>query len=201
MQENKSIYIYLYRNRNRPLQRWRACHTHSNTKADRESKKEQKWKIFASNNLKITVDANTKVVNFLVTLDLNNGKFKPYSKPSTTPLYVHSQSNHPPNILRKIPEAINRRLSSISSDHEVFNEAAAPYQKALRKRVYAFKLEFNAPPRQPPSQKRKRKRNVIRFNPPYNRNVKTSIGRAFISLIERSFPAGHKLRKIFNGTP
>ena len=78
--------------------------------------------IFANNNLKITVDANKKVVNFLdVTLDLNTGKFKPYSKPSTTPLYVHSQSNHPPNILRNIPVAINRRLSSVSSDHEVFN--------------------------------------------------------------------------------
>ena len=32
----------------------------------------------------------------------------------------------------------------------------------------------------------------------YNKSVKTNNGRAFISLIERSFPAGHKLRKIFN---
>ena len=121
-----------------------------------------KWgQIFANNNLKITVDANKKVVNFLdVTLDLNTGKFKLYSKPSTTPLYVHSQSNHPPNILRNIPVAINRRLSSVSSDHEVFNEASAPYQEALRKSGYAFKLEFNKPPQQPPSQKRKRQRNV-----------------------------------------
>ena len=147
----------------------------------------------------ITVDANKKVVNFLdVTLDLNTGKFKPYSKPSTTPLYVHSQSNHPPNILRNIPAAINRRLSSVSSDHEVFNEALAPYREALGKSGYAFKLEFNKPPQQPPSQKRKRRRNIIWFNPPYNKSVKTSIGRAFISLIERSFPAGHKLREIFN---
>ena len=69
--------------------------------------------IFAKNNLKITADANKKVVNFLdVTLDLNTGKFKPYSKPPTTPLYVHSQSNHPPNILTNIPAAINWRLSS-----------------------------------------------------------------------------------------
>ena len=93
-----------------------------------EKAKKQICQIFANNNLKITVDANKKVVNFLdVTLDLNTGKFKPYSKPSTTPLYVHSQSNHPPNILRNIPVAINRRLSSVSSDHEVFNEASAPY--------------------------------------------------------------------------
>ena len=139
-----------------------------------------------------------KRVYIYITLDFNTGKFKPSSKLSTTPLYVQSQSNHPPNILRNIPVAINRRLSSVSSDHEVFNEASAPYQEALRKSGYAFKLEFKPPPQQPPSQKRKRQRNVIWFNPPYNKSVKTNIGRAFISLIERSFPAGHKLRKIFN---
>ena len=47
-----------------------------------EKAKKQICQIFANNNLKITVDANKKVVNFLdVTLDLNTGKFKPYSKP------------------------------------------------------------------------------------------------------------------------
>ena len=59
-------------------------------------------------------------------------------------------------------------------------------------------LEFKPPPQGPPPQKRMRQRNVTWFNPPYNKNVKTNIGRAFISLINRSFPADHKLRKIFN---
>ena len=59
-------------------------------------------------------------------------------------------------------------------------------------------LEFKPPPQQLPSRKSKRQRNAIWFNPPYNKNVKTNIERAFISLIERSFPAGQKLRKIFN---
>ena len=164
-----------------------------------EKAKKQICQVFTNNNLKITVEANKKIVNFLdVTLDLNTGKFKPYSKPSSTPLYVHSQSNHPPNIIRNIPEAINRRLSCISSDQEVFDEAAAPYQEALRKSGYTFKLEFKPPPQETPSQKRKRRRNVIWFNPPYNKNIKNNIGREFISLIERSFPSGHKLRKIFN---
>ena len=116
----------------------------------------------------------------------------------STPLYVHSQSKHPPNIIRNIPAAINRRLSSISSDRAVFNEAAPPYQEALRKSGYKHQLEFKPPPQRPPQQKRMRRRNVIWFNPPYNKNVKTNIGRAFISLINRSFPADHKLRKIFN---
>ena len=44
---------------------------------------------------------------------------------------------------------------------------------------------------------RKRRRNVIWFNPPYNKNVKTNIGEV-IGVINRSFSTGHKLRKIFN---
>ena len=149
-------------------------------------------------DLKITIKANKKVVNFLdVTLDLNTEKFKPYSKTSNTPLYVHSKSNHPPNIIRNIPESVNRRLSEISSDEAVFNEAATPYQDALYKSGYKFKLEFK-PPQRAPSQRRNRSWNIIWFNPPYNKNVKSKIGREFLRLIDNCFPAGHKLRKIFN---
>ena len=164
-----------------------------------ERAKKEICQIFARNNLKITIEANKKVVNFLdVTLDLNTGKFRPYAKPLSTTLYVHSQSNYPPKILEIIPEAINRRLFSISSDEDIFNEAAPSRQEALRKSGYTHKLEFRPPPQGPATQKRKRRRNVIRFNPPYNKKVRTNIGKEFISLINRSFPAGHKLRKIFN---
>ena len=34
------------------------------------------------------------------------------------------------------------------------------------------------------------------LHPPFN--VQTNIGRAFINLIDKCFPAGHKLRKVFN---
>ena len=99
-------------------------------------------KIFAKNNLKIAMEANKKNVNFLgVTRDFSTEKFKPCSKPTTNPLYVHrNKSNHPPNIIRNIPEAISRRLCDISSDEDVFNEAALPYQEALRKSGYSYNL-------------------------------------------------------------
>ena len=185
------------------LPRRRACGTYNQTPREIERAKKEICRIFARNNLKITIEANKKVVNFLdVTLDLYTGKFKPYTKPRSTPLYVHSQSNHPPNISRNIPAAINQRLSSISSDQAVFNEAAPSYQEALRKSGYTHQLEFNYPPQGPPPQKRMRRRNVIWFNPPKNKNknFKTNIGKAFISLINRSFPADHKLRKYLTGT-
>ena len=50
-----------------------------------ERVKKEICKIFAKNDLRITIEANKKVVNFLdVTLDLNTEKFKPYSKPMCT---------------------------------------------------------------------------------------------------------------------
>ena len=79
----------------------------------------------------------------------------------------------------------------------VFNEAAVPYQEALRKSGYTYSLKFKPSQQTPPNQK-SRRRNIISFNPPFSKNVKTNIGRAFISLIDRCFPTGHKLRKIFN---
>ena len=98
-----------------------------------EKVKKEICRIFANNKLRITIEANKKTVNILdVTLDLTTERFKPYSKPATTPLYVHSKSNHPPNIIRNIPKAINKRLSEISSDKDAFNEAAPLYQEALR---------------------------------------------------------------------
>ena len=45
---------------------------------------------------------------------------------------------------------------------------------------------------------RRRERKITWYNPPYNRNVKTKIGKKFIQLINQHFPPGSKLRKIFN---
>ena len=110
---------------------------------------------------------------------------------------MHSKSNHPPSIIRNIPESVNRKLSEISSDEAVFNEAVTPYQEALYKSGYTYKLEFKPPQRAPP-QRQHLSRKIIWFNPPYNKNVKRNIGREFLRLIDKCFPGGHKLRKIFN---
>lgn len=132
---------------------------------------------------------------------LINKKYKPYSKPTTTLLYVHSKSNHPSCTIKNIPEAINKRLSEISSDEEAFKEAAPPYQEALQKSGNSCTLKFTPPQQQSPeaaTKKRKRQRNIIWFNPTFSKNVQTNIGREFLNLIENCFPPNHKLRKLFN---
>ena len=154
--------------------------------------------IFRENDLKITVKANITKVNFLdVTLDLQSGKHYPYTKEGNIPLYVHKKSNHPPSILKNILESINKRLSEISSDKESFDKAKETYQDALNKRGYIKNLTYRKTT--PETKHRKnRPRNITWFNPPCSQNVKTKVGKCFLTLIGKHFQKSHPLHRIFN---
>jgi hypothetical protein len=166
-----------------------------------EKVKKKIQKIFRDNGLNIVISVNLLVVDFLdVTLDLRMGTYTPYAKPNNTPLYVHAKSNHPPPVLKNIPLAVNKRLSEISSSEEIFNNAAPAYQKSLKDSGYNHTLKYSPKPNQNSEckKKRKKKRNVIWFNPPYSTNVTTDVGRQFLKLVDKCFPKGTKLHKIFN---
>ena len=122
--------------------------------------------------------------------------FKPYMKPKGSPLYVHKDSNHPRSILENIPKSINRRLSSISSNQEVFKAACPPYQAALEKSGYNFQLNYDPPKTE--GKGRKRKRKVLYFNPPLSQNVQSNIGKTFLTLLKTHFPKNSPLNKVVN---
>jgi hypothetical protein len=111
-------------------------------------------------------------------------------KPNNKPLYVHSESNHPPSIIRNIPISINKRLSNISSNEEVFKAATPPYQEALKESGYDYQLKYNPPPQSTNtnSRKRNRQRNITWFNPPYSESVATNVGKKFLILLDKCFP-------------
>ena len=151
---------------------------------------------FSEHNLKLTIEANKKRVDYLdVTLDLISESYKPFMKPGNVPQYVNRNSNHPPPIIRSIPENINTRLSNISSDKSAFDSAIPPYQEALKRSGYDYNLNYK--PHQP-KPKRPRTRNFTWFNPPYNASVSTNIGSKFLRIIDKCFPPSHPLRKICN---
>ena len=126
--------------------------------------KKELCSIFAKYGLKITIEANKKVLNFLdVTLNLANGKYLPYNKPGNIPLYVNKKSNHPPCIFENILKSINKKLSRL-------------YQKALNDSRYNHKLAFSVPTAQSlNSGRRNRHRDFIWYNPPFSRNVATKV--------------------------
>ena len=79
---------------------------------------------FKKQGLNISISTNLKICNFLdVTLNLTDGTHYPYRKPNNKTLYIDTNSNHPPTIIKHLPAAIGRQISDISSSKELFNEA------------------------------------------------------------------------------
>ena len=118
-----------------------------------------------------------KIVNYLdVTLNLNDGSYRPYKKPNEETNYIHVNSDHPPSILKQLPY----------------------YEQQLSNCGYKEKLNYRDPTPQNLITKRKRQRTILWFNPPYSKTVKTKIGKFFLQLIKKHFPKEHKFHKIFN---
>ena len=89
----------------------------------------------------LEIETNLKEVDFLdVSLNLRNGTYRPYKKPNDRLLYIHSLSNHPPNVIKQIPNSIQEKLSKNSSNGEIFNTAKCEYEDALKKS--GFKVDF-----------------------------------------------------------
>ena len=153
--------------------------------------------IFKKNGLSATIHNS-----FLdVILDLMTGLHKPYCKPNTKPLYVHAKSNHPSSILKNIPANINKRLSILSSNEEVFKSSTKLHQEALNASGYNHKLKFEKQDLDALNNNKKRRRRTRRiywFNPPWDMNVATKIGKKFFQILDETIPPGHPLHKVFN---
>ena len=169
-------------------------HQANGTKMDRIRK--DVINLFKSEGLSITTDTNLIETDFLdVSFDLGMDKFFPYRKPRNIPLYIHSESNHPPSIIKQLPSMINKRISNLSCNEHEFNKAKPLYESALKSSEFNCSMKFEAPVE---NARRNRNRKVIWFNPPYSLNVKTNISKVFRKLVRKHFPKSHKLSKIFN---
>ena len=147
-------------------------------KTEIERNKKQTVKVFKECGLSITVKCNSKSVDFLdVTFDLVNEICKPYRKPNNKPLYINKHSNHPPKI--------SKQLSP--------NPLKNVYLKRHQTLIYSLQFTIPAPRNNDENQKRKRKRNIIWFNPPYSKNVTTNIGKTFLQLLSKHFPKDHQM--------
>ena len=164
-----------------------------------EAIKQKIGETLLKHGLRVTTDANKKNITFLdIEMDLTDDTHKPFIKPNDTPLYVHRLSNHPACVTNSIPLAVNRRLSALSSNKEMFDSVAPVYQDALNLSGYSHNLEYIPIIENPPKITRTRKRQKIWLNLPFSTMVKTNIGAKFLKLVEQHFQPDHPLRKIFN---
>ena len=113
----------------------------------------------------------------------------------TLSLTIHRSSR------KEYQNLIETRLSNISSNERIFNDAKQEYQKALQEAGHKTHLTYqpkNAVNQEIAAQKNKRQRNITWFNPPYSIHVKSNIGKSFLTLIEQHFPAKQELHRICN---
>ena len=97
---------------------------------------------------RIQIASNLKIVDFLdVTLNLNNGTFKPFSKNDSAPRYINISSNHPRSVLRQIPIAVNQRINKLSSGKKMFEENKRRYDDALKDSGFQGRLKYLTPGR------------------------------------------------------
>ena len=142
--------------------------------------------MFAEMGLKITIQINLKVADFLdVTLNLSTRSYYPFRKPNDRPIYIHKLSNHQPNIIKNLPASIIRRLTDISSDKASFADAKPLYNNALKASGFSEEAEYLEERKSTVRRKqRNRPRKITWFNPPFSQNVATNVGRKVRTLIQ-----------------
>ena len=131
-----------------------------------ERKRKKIIEIFKKYGLAITIKTNLFVVNFLdIQFNLLNGTFKPYRKPNNDPIYVHKDSNHPPQVLKELPKTIGKRISTISSSREIFESSKIEYENALKISGYKDRLvyENSSVNENDKNEKKKRRESAILF--------------------------------------
>ena len=101
--------------------------------------------LFKSEGLSITIDTNVTETDFLdVSCNLEMDKFFPYSKPNNTPLYIHSESNHPPSVIKQLSSMTSKRISNLSCNEHEFNKAKPLYKSAMKSSGFNYSMEFEA---------------------------------------------------------
>ena len=131
--------------------------------------------LFKSEGLSININTNLIEADFLdVSFNLEMVKFFCYRKSSNIPLYIHSESKHPPSIIKQLPWMTNKPFSNLSRNEGEYNKAKSLYESALKSSGFNYSMKFEAPVE---NAIRNRNRKVIWFNPPYSLNVKTNIGK------------------------
>ena len=75
-------------------------------------------------------------------MDLTTGKYEPYNKAGNIPQYINVKSNHPPNIIKNLPESISRRINKLSSDKSVYDNSKDLYNNALYNSGFKDKIKF-----------------------------------------------------------
>ena len=89
-------------------------------------------KIFKEVGFQLEIKSNPKKVEFLdVTFNLITGLYTPYKKPNDNLLYIHTSSDHPPQIIKQLTNSISKRLCENLANEQIFNTVKPVYENAF----------------------------------------------------------------------
>ena len=90
-------------------------------KTQLERIKKSLQKTYKDFGLQIAAESNLRTVNYLdVTLNLNDGSFRPCDKSDDIIQYINKKFNHPPDLIKHLPASIEKQLSNNSFDKKYF---------------------------------------------------------------------------------
>ena len=99
--------------------------------------------IFREDKLKIKIQSNSKIVDYLdVTFTLTGSSYRSFNKTNNEINYIHKQSNYLPSIIMQLPLSVERRLRKLSSNEKIFNDSIPTYQETLIKSGNNHKLTY-----------------------------------------------------------
>ena len=90
-------------------------------------------------------------------------------------------------------------MSDTSSSKYIFDKSISIYENALYESGFKEELKYTPSDKsfQEENGQRTRRRKLIWFNPPYSRSVKTNIGKNFLHLLVKHFPANNNVKVAF----
>ena len=164
------------------------------SKVEIEKIKKSLHKVSNEMGINIDIENPSRKVDYLdLSFNLYDHTYHPYRKENSKIIYINSNSNHPPAILKQIPKMIEDRLSRNSSNENLFNKIKKDYNDAIKLSGYNYEIKFKSEGEEN-KRSRKRKRKVIWFNPPYCKSVRTNIGKKFLQIVNKYFGNNSKFK-------
>ena len=124
-----------------------------------------------------------------LTTDNKRKRKRHIMKPKNTPLYTKQlpTKHHQKHSRKHQPKIVS---DLIKQKH--IQPSTKQYQDTLNKSGYSHKLEYNPAHTDTSTHttdnRRKRKRHITWYNPPYSHNTTTNIGKKFLDIIDTCFP-------------
>ena len=85
-------------------------------------------KVFKDCRLRITIQANLRIGNFLdVQVNLDTSTYQPYLQSYNNSVYLNKNSNHSTTVLKQLLKSIGKRISDMSSNQNVFTHSIPIY--------------------------------------------------------------------------